>query len=385
MLTSLTYFAAQMVSITSVALMGFAFFISQPRNVNARLFALICLSIITYAVTTMQYKSNPEFRIDLSAYWLPLQIIMNTGAGFLMMLCYSLFQDMRGFPRWILGVFAAQVCLSALRPLYVPNDINAIDVESIGALNYFVFGTLPILLQSIFALVGSYWVVRGWQADVIETRRLLRRVFVGFLMLFFVGAILSEIVIMNSDPDQRLLISVYKTYGSALLFFVGALLSLKFESILERVSKTINQVQQAEFGDELEIDLDNFYSIFRDKKAYLEPGLSIAELAKKLAMPQYKLRKLINKQLEYRNFNALLNEYRIKDACEQLSDTNKMKIPILTIALTVGYQSIAPFNIAFRALKQVTPTDYRKKSQRDTYMAENGNSHNNKANPLLDN
>ncbi|NKB33550.1 MAG: hypothetical protein GKR91_10685 [Pseudomonadales bacterium] len=99
MFTELTYFAAQVVTITLMSLMGVLFLLSNPRNINARLFALICLSSITYIITTMQYQSNPQFRIDLSAFWLPLQIVMNTGAGLLMILCFSLFQDVKKFPR----------------------------------------------------------------------------------------------------------------------------------------------------------------------------------------------------------------------------------------------------------------------------------------------
>lgn len=370
MFTSLTFFAAQMVSITAIALMGLTFLISQPKNINARLFSVICLSVISYLISTMQYQQNPDFRIDLSAYWLPLQILMNTGAGCLMILCYSLFQDMKRFPRWILGICGIQIFLSALRPLFVSNNYAEIDIESIGAINYFIFGTLPIQLQSLFVLAAAYWVIKGWQVDVIESRRLLRQLFLVVLILLFLGGTVSELYIMNADSAQRLTISLYKNYGNALLIFIAALFCLRFEPIIQSTVKTINRDQEADLGDEFELDMDNFHRVFRDQKAYLEPGLSIADLSKKLAMPQYKLRQLINKKLGYRNFNALLNEFRIKDACEQLSNSEKNQLPVLTIALTVGYQSVAPFNQAFRELKGLTPTEFRKQSQRENYLTE---------------
>lgn len=372
MFTALTYFAAQVVSMTALALMGLTFLIAQPKNINARLFAVICLSTISYIISTMQYQSNPEFQIDLSAYWLPLQIMMNIGAGCLMILCYSLFQDMNRFPRWILGIYGIQVSLSTLRPLFVSNNLAEIDIESIGAINYFIFGTLPILLQFFFALAATFWVIKGWQVDVVESRRLLRQLFLAVLLVLFFGGTASELYVMNADSAQRLTVSLYKNYVSALLNFIAALFCLRFEPILQTAVKTINRGQEAELDDEFEPDLDNFHRIFRDQKAYLEPGLSIADLAKKLAMPQYKLRHLINTKLGYRNFNALLNKFRIKDACEQFSDPEKNQSPVLTIALTVGYQSIAPFNQAFRELKGVTPTEFRKKSQREIHLAERG-------------
>ncbi len=370
MFTDLSYFAAQVVTIAALALMGLSFLLSNPRNINARLFALICLSTITYIISTMQYQSNPEFRIDLSAYWLPLQIMMNVSAGCLMILCYSLFQDMNKFPRWMLGIFGIQLVLSTLRPLFVTNNYSEIDIESIGRLNYFVFGSLPLLLQVLFAIIGGYWIVKGWRADVIESRRLLRLMFSGGLVILFVSAIISELFIMDTNAERRIIVTQFRNYGSTVIIFLLALACLKFESFTEKAAQKISGKQEPELDVEVELQLDNFNRIFRDQKSYLEPGLSIADLAKKLAMPQYRLRHLVNKKLGYRNFNALLNEYRIGDACAMLSDLDKNQTPVLTIALTVGYQSIAPFNQAFRELKGITPTEFRKQSQRDNYLAE---------------
>ena len=96
------------------------------------------------------------------------------------------------------------------------------------------------------------------------------------------------------------------------------------------------------------------------ERVYLRPGLSIGGLAKQLAIPEYRLRALINKRLGYRNFNALLHEYRLRDACAWLADPTKAHLPILTIALDVGYQSVAPFNQAFREATGCTPSAYRR-------------------------
>ena len=43
-------------------------------------------------------------------------------------------------------------------------------------------------------------------------------------------------------------------------------------------------------------------------------------LAQKLNLPEYRLRAFIHKKLGYRNFNAMLHNYRIEDASEALSD-----------------------------------------------------------------
>ena len=92
---------------------------------------------------------------------------------------------------------------------------------------------------------------------------------------------------------------------------------------------------------------------------------NIKPLAQKLAMPEYRLRKLIHEELGYRNFNALLHQYRIAEASRDLADPAKNSLPILTIALTVGYNSINPFNRAFRDAKGMTPSAFRAQARAD--------------------
>ena len=60
----------------------------------------------------------------------------------------------------------------------------------------------------------------------------------------------------------------------------------------------------------------------------------------------------------------MLHKYRIEDASVLLGDRENKNVPVLTIALSVGYQSITPFNNAFRKIKGVTPSEYRKQQRR---------------------
>jgi len=68
---------------------------------------------------------------------------------------------------------------------------------------------------------------------------------------------------------------------------------------------------------------------------------------------------VINQGLGFGNFNEFLHHYRIREACERLRQTQGRRLPVLTIALEVGYGSIGPFNRAFKDLTGKTPTEYR--------------------------
>lgn len=72
------------------------------------------------------------------------------------------------------------------------------------------------------------------------------------------------------------------------------------------------------------------------------------------------MRALINRRLGYRNFSAFLNAHRIAEAKALLADPAKVHLPVLTIAMDLGYGSLAPFNRAFREANAQTPTDFRR-------------------------
>ena len=143
------------------------------------------------------------------------------------------------------------------------------------------------------------------------------------------------------------------------------LAALRFDFVsLSYVIRRVTELTEEKSGQGTEaIDEESFNRVFRDGLLYREAGLTISGLAKKLNMPEYRLRAFIHKQLGFRNFNAMLHKYRIEDASAALADSSKQNLPVLTIALSVGYQSITPFNNAFREIKGVTPSEYRKKMQ----------------------
>jgi AraC-like DNA-binding protein len=98
------------------------------------------------------------------------------------------------------------------------------------------------------------------------------------------------------------------------------------------------------------------------ERSYRQEGLAIGALAARLDVPEHRLRQAINEGLGHRNFNAFLNRYRIEDARLALSDVTQRDVPVLTIAMDAGFQSIGPFNRAFKAETGMTPTEFRREA-----------------------
>jgi AraC-like DNA-binding protein len=95
-------------------------------------------------------------------------------------------------------------------------------------------------------------------------------------------------------------------------------------------------------------------------KAYREESCGIALLAARLGIPEYRLRRLINQRLGHRNFSTYVNGYRLAETTAALADPSQARVPILTIALDAGFQSLGPFNRAFKAHTGMTPSEFRR-------------------------
>lgn len=98
-----------------------------------------------------------------------------------------------------------------------------------------------------------------------------------------------------------------------------------------------------------------------------EEGLTIGALARKLAVPEHRVRRAINQGLGFRNFSSFINRARIEAACAALTDPTQMNFTVLEIAYEVGFASVGPFNRAFRAEIGNSPTEYRRTAQADTF------------------
>ena len=98
-----------------------------------------------------------------------------------------------------------------------------------------------------------------------------------------------------------------------------------------------------------------------EKQCFLENDLSIESLAKRLGVSEYRLRGFINKTLGHTNFSTYINAYRIEGIKKEFSNYEKNHIPILTIAMNHGFNSLSPFNRAFKQIEGMTPSEFRQK------------------------
>ncbi len=100
-------------------------------------------------------------------------------------------------------------------------------------------------------------------------------------------------------------------------------------------------------------------------KAFLDPDLSLSDLAKGVEIPPYQLSQLINETLAT-NYSDLINTYRVNEFKQKLAQGGDEKLSILGLAQESGFNSKSGFYKTFKKLTGLSPTDYKKSLKEST-------------------
>jgi AraC-like DNA-binding protein len=197
--------------------------------------------------------------------------------------------------------------------------------------------------------------------DLVEKRRLIRLWLPLLVAAQTGGVLLYETIVGPSAPVPQVQLTNAFLILALTLFAGLALLRTDDELLAESGAVASAGVATSRFSPS-ETVLKQKLDEIMEAGFYRTPGLGIAMLAEHLGTPEHRLRALINQRLGYRNFSAFLNRHRIAEARTILSDREHVDLPVLTIAMDLGYNSLATFNRAFRAETGTTPSDYRREA-----------------------
>ncbi|MCW8866078.1 MAG: helix-turn-helix domain-containing protein [Colwellia sp.] len=214
---------------------------------------------------------------------------------------------------------------------------------------------LELLLISHALIIAA----QQWRNDLVQERRYIRGsvICISGLYIFlviFLGQLL-DIQWLGFDLLKAFLLAILIMGINFFLF------RLRESSLFETISSKGHNA--AGINKQPSKELSRVINAMVEEKLYQQDGLTIASFAKHLSIHEYKLRQLINGEMNYRNFNDFLNFYRIKEVSEKLTQTDYIQTPVLTLALESGFRSLSSFNKVFKETHAITPTQYRKKYQ----------------------
>lgn len=94
-------------------------------------------------------------------------------------------------------------------------------------------------------------------------------------------------------------------------------------------------------------------------KPYLNPMLSLSGFAEQLALPSYVVSQVLNVSFN-QNFYNFINQYRIEESKQLLSNFKSKEKTILEVLLQCGFNSKSVFNSAFKKHTGITPREFKK-------------------------
>jgi AraC-like DNA-binding protein len=222
----------------------------------------------------------------------------------------------------------------------------------------YYFQVPNILFSFILVLHSLYIAYKEKDSDLVILRIDVRKFHIFIIGIFIIWMFLYYLVFRPLSYTE--IFNLVNAVLIMILCIVFFLFGYPYLSLLteEDNPKKVDKTLQYEFSQDI---LNKVMEMFEVKEIYKEEGLTIRKLSEYMNMQEYKLRNIINKGLGYKNFNDLLNSYRIKKAKELLLNTNDKDLSITRIALEVGYPNAAAFNRAFKQFTGLTPSEFRKK------------------------
>lgn len=107
----------------------------------------------------------------------------------------------------------------------------------------------------------------------------------------------------------------------------------------------------------------SLHKLLFQQQLYLQANLRVADLARQLDVPEYKVSRLLKSQFKASNFNQFINTLRIDYAKTLLLDPDKGHWPIVVVGMESGFASVGPFTRAFKAKEGSTPHEFRQQQQ----------------------
>jgi AraC-like DNA-binding protein len=313
--------------------------------VAGRLAAAFALGSAAHAVT---YAIGNPAPVTL---WHAPVIALSTGNMVVFWLfTRALFDEQFRLRGWHAAVWLAVVAFSFVScAVLAPSGGDGARISTV-AINLLVLGFIALAVTQTVA---------SWSTDLVEGRRRVRLFIVVASALYGGGNAILHLMISGGRAAEI----ANAANAAVLAAIVGAIciVMLRVDGVELFAVRPATDAETSPVPDAADQKLISALTrLMADERIYRHDNITIGTLATKLSIPEYRLRRLINQKLGYRNFNAFLNDHRIEEAKAALSDPMQAEVPVITIAMDAGFASLGPFNRAFKATTGVTPTEYRR-------------------------
>ncbi|NOR32324.1 MAG: helix-turn-helix domain-containing protein [Sulfitobacter sp.] len=321
---------------TLVLVFVFARFVSS-RDMTARPHQLFAALIALYAIQSLLTSLRWGYGISGAA------IIMAVLAPVLPAVAYLAYQTLsgrqRGLQWWPLAVVAVNWAVFAVAPSLA---------DPLILMTYLGFGAV---------LLRLYW--RGEDqltlSPINDAREILMAM--GLTGAILIASGLTDVYVIydfiKTDGRNAGLVLTFAQTFFVLVIGVSALFG-KASAAPDKEIETPQQPTQDVTEADEEI-LKRLETLFARDRLHTTEDLSVRRLSRRLGVPDRHVSNAVNR-IKHMSVSQFVNEYRIKEACRLLRETDET---VLTISLAAGFATKSNFNREFSRVTGQTPSQWR--------------------------
>ncbi len=221
-----------------------------------------------------------------------------------------------------------------------------------------------IFVYIVLSLVTLYRYRKKIKNYVSFTKRVNLSWLLWIILAFFFMWLLDEtnmlLLSMNHRPLRIIFFLSVLSISVNLVFATGIVfIGLRQPNVFTGNEANMKYGTSKLGKDEMEHCVKRLNAVMEREKLYLDPQLTINDIAKRMALPVKHLSQAINEGHK-KNFFDLISSYRIEEAKRLLSQKDNQEKTILEILYEAGFNSKSAFNRLFKQKTGVTPSEFRK-------------------------
>lgn len=232
--------------------------------------------------------------------------------------------------------------------------------------------TIPVLIQMSVYLVLTYRSLLRYQQVLKNTQSSVQKINLAWLK--YISVIMVMFVVATSI-EYFVNIPLIQSFIVELIFVIILLMVMSF--VYKGLRHPVVFIGIAEEDEEVAFDtkgilnrensiaqkdLEFLKQYMTNHKPYLEPDLSLQQLAEALNLSPRYFSQLINQHLK-QNFFEFINTYRVETAKALLVDPDNHHNRINEVMYEAGFNSKSTFNYVFKKVTGMTPTQYKQQAK----------------------
>jgi AraC-like DNA-binding protein len=219
-----------------------------------------------------------------------------------------------------------------------------------------------LILQFGYYLVKSHRLIKLHKKNIVEKYSNVESMDVNWLNLIIWIFVATLIFIAIGTPTLIHGVNFHTYHVTSSIYFSLVLFFIAYKGIQQRVPQEslviIDNGTELSDVEEIKRLTEKLHSHMKEARPYLDPELSLSDLAKQLHIGRNQLSQVINSGVGD-NFYNFINKFRIEEVKLLIKNDRDKKHTLRALANDAGFNSKSSFNNIFKKITGLTPSEYR--------------------------